>query len=76
MHMQAIFILTVSDRFKDREPLYGFCNGLNVYGNTPFAELSGAFPASSPDVLASRVHCFTINQPKRQGRVRGCAHHC
>ncbi|KAF8483626.1 tubulin nucleotide-binding domain-like protein [Russula ochroleuca] len=58
---------TLSLRLKTREPLYGLCHQLNVYGNTPFAELSGAFPASSVDALTTRVHCFTTNQLKNKG---------
>ncbi|KAH9042722.1 tubulin nucleotide-binding domain-like protein [Lactarius pseudohatsudake] len=45
---------------KNRELLYGFCNQLNVYGNTPFAELSGAFPASSAEVLDSTTYVATL----------------
>ncbi|KAI9441461.1 tubulin nucleotide-binding domain-like protein [Lactarius indigo] len=44
---------------KNRELLYGLCNKLNVHGNTPFAELSGAFPASSVAVLDSTTYGFT-----------------
>ena len=68
MYMHS-FVLTVGDRLKGRESLYGFCHQLNVYGNTPFAELSGAFPASSLDALDTRVHRFTIDRPKRKGGV-------
>jgi len=57
---------TLPLRLKARSPLYGFCNQLNVYGNTPFAELSGAFPASSIDALDCKAHCFTT--PNRHGR--------
>ncbi|KAH9050329.1 hypothetical protein EDB84DRAFT_600232 [Lactarius hengduanensis] len=53
---------------KNRELLYGFCNQLNVYGNTPFAELSGAFPASSVEVLDSTTYGFTRIQPVREDR--------
>ncbi|KAH8996757.1 tubulin nucleotide-binding domain-like protein [Lactarius akahatsu] len=53
---------------KNRELLYGFCNQLNVYGNTPFAELSGAFPASSVEVLDSTTYGFTRIQPLREDR--------
>ncbi|KAI9511509.1 tubulin nucleotide-binding domain-like protein [Russula earlei] len=44
--------VTLPLRLKVRESLYGFCQQLNVYGNTPFAELSGAFrrPLSIRDV--------------------------
>jgi hypothetical protein len=68
MHMPS-FVLTVADRSKGRESLYGFCHQLNVYGNTPFAELSGAFPASSLDALDSRIYRFTIDRPERKGGV-------
>jgi hypothetical protein len=44
---------------KNQELLHGLCNPLNVYGNTPFAELSGAFPASSVEALASTTYDFT-----------------
>ena len=57
---------------KGREPLYGLCQQLNVYGNTPFADLSGSFPASSADALDTRAHGFTTNQPAFKGRVRSC----
>ncbi|KAI0254449.1 hypothetical protein BJV78DRAFT_1184394, partial [Lactifluus subvellereus] len=50
--------MTLPLRLKARSPLYGFCNQLNVCGNTPFAELSGTFPASSIDALDCKVHCF------------------
>ncbi|KAI0254442.1 tubulin domain-containing protein [Lactifluus subvellereus] len=59
---------TLPLRLKARSPLYGFCNQLNVYGNTPFAELSGAFPASSIDALDCKVHYFTMSQPNCPGR--------
>ncbi|KAI0002430.1 Misato segment II tubulin-like domain-containing protein [Russula compacta] len=59
---------TLPLRSKGREPLHRLCNQLNVYGNTPFAELSGAFPASSIDALSTRVHCFTTHQPRSEGR--------
>ena len=65
------FELTVVDpRLKSREPLYGLCRQLNVYGNTPFADLSGAFPASSVDALKTKAHSFTTNQPACKGSVR------
>jgi len=54
---------TLPVRLKCREPLYGLCHQLNVYGNTPFADLSGCFPASSADALDTRAHGFTTNQP-------------
>lgn len=50
---------TLPLRLKNRELLHGLCNRLNVYGNTPFAELSGAFPASSVEALASTTYDFT-----------------
>jgi len=58
---------TLPLRLKSREPLYGLCHQLNVYGNTPFADLSGAFPASSVDALKTRAHAFTTNQPACKG---------
>jgi len=60
---------TLPLRVKGREPLYGLCHQLNVYGNTPFAELSGAFPASSVDASSTRAHCFTTNQTDHKGRT-------
>ncbi|KAI0292754.1 tubulin domain-containing protein [Russula brevipes] len=45
---------TLPLRLKGHEPLYGLCHRSNVYGNTPFAELSGAFPASSRGAPACR----------------------
>jgi hypothetical protein len=58
----------MGDRLKSHE--YRFCEQLNV---TPFAELSGAFPASSLDALDSKTYCFTTNRSRHQGRVRSCA---
>ncbi|KAN0125798.1 Misato Segment II tubulin-like domain containing protein [Russula decolorans] len=58
---------TLPLRLKTREPLYGLCHRLNVYGNTPFADLSGAFPASSVEALSTRVHYFTTGLPNREG---------
>jgi len=60
---------TLPLRLKGHEPLYGLCQQLNVYGNTPFAELSGAFPASSVDALSARAHCFTTNKTDHEGRT-------
>jgi hypothetical protein len=57
---------------KTREPLYGLCHHLNVYGNTPFADLSGAFPAPSVEALSTRVHYFTTSLPNRESVVRSC----
>jgi len=59
---------TLPLRLKGREPLYGLCEQLNAYGNIPFADLSGAFPASSIDALTTRARCFVTNQPACEGR--------
>lgn len=51
-----------SYRFKaDSTGLLDLCSKLNVYGNTPFAELSGVLPAvDSSAVLEQRRHNFTF----------------
>ncbi|KAI0300473.1 Misato segment II tubulin-like domain-containing protein [Multifurca ochricompacta] len=69
---------TLPLRLKSRELLYELCDQLNVYGNTPFAELSGAFPASSVDALDSRVHCFTTmsqSESEGKGHLQLCRRH-
>ncbi|KAI9465930.1 tubulin nucleotide-binding domain-like protein [Lactarius psammicola] len=64
-HVETV---TLPLRLKNRELLYGLCNQLNVYGNTPFAELSGAFPASSVEVLDSTTYDFTRIRSVREDR--------
>ncbi|KAI0261263.1 tubulin nucleotide-binding domain-like protein [Gloeopeniophorella convolvens] len=59
---------TLPLRVKTRELLGDFCDQLNVNGVTPFAELSGAFPASSAKTLDSRTYHFALMQPEPGGR--------
>ncbi|KAF8271124.1 Misato segment II tubulin-like domain-containing protein [Lactarius quietus] len=68
-HVETV---TLPFRLKTRELMYGLCNGLNVYGNTPFAELSGAFPASSVEALASTTYDFTRIQSVCEDKVCTC----
>ncbi|KAI0061973.1 tubulin nucleotide-binding domain-like protein [Artomyces pyxidatus] len=51
---------TLPLRMKASEPLYRFCDRLNLYGNTPFVELSGVFPATVAEALDPRTaHNYT-----------------
>ncbi|KAI0049602.1 tubulin nucleotide-binding domain-like protein [Auriscalpium vulgare] len=48
---------TLPLRLKEPEPLFRLCNRLDLYGNTPFVELSGAFPeALDPRATHNYTH--------------------
>ena len=64
--------LTALGRLKaNSSSLLEMCSRLNVYGNTPFAELSGVMPAvGSSHILERRRYDFTLR--REDGVVKVC----
>ncbi|KAI0310860.1 tubulin domain-containing protein, partial [Amylostereum chailletii] len=54
---------TLPLRLKATAHMSELCHELNLHGNTPFVELSGAFPALSAESLDQRLHNFSCSEP-------------